>query len=92
MQDIQIATQLGIIKGEGCFEPFLPITYQAAANILSNISQLLGIGKDTLEQAQAILRCSDSDITGSDLNPACTIEQSISALLFMYQNAVNESY
>jgi len=84
MEDINLAAQLGIIKGKGCFEPFRPITRRYAADILKNTAQLLGT--ETGSQIKDILCRSDSGNVSFDLDEACTSEQLIAAIFCLYQS------
>lgn len=84
MEDINLAAQLGIIKGKGCFEPFRPITRRDAADILKNTAQLLAT--ETGRQIKDILCRSDSGNISFDLDEACTSEQLIAAIFCLYQS------
>ena len=84
MEDINLAAQLGIIKGKGCFEPFRPITRRDAADILKNTAQLLAT--ETGRQIKDILCRSDSGNISFDLDEACTSEQLIAAIFCLYRS------
>jgi len=84
MEDINLAAQLGMIRGEGCFEPFLPITRQDAADMLKNTAQLLGT--ETNGKIKDILYRSDSGSISFDSDEACTSEQLIAAVYCLYQS------
>ena len=73
-----------MIRGEGCFEPFLPITRQDAADMLKNTAQLLGT--ETNGKIKDILYRSDSGSISFDSDEACTSEQLIAAVYCLYQS------